>query len=106
MEAQKTYKLGWQQHLAVVSLLSEAPSWQLEGLATFMESITPQAAFTEWFRAFRALDRAAQLHLGYALRQRGGTGARILAEQHGAKPEFRYYLHICQILEIQLPEGF
>lgn len=109
MEKTRKYRIDWQQHVALAALLTEAPPWQLDGLTAFVEKLQFPAAiagFPEWLQAFRRLDYANRLHLGYALRQRGGTGARMLAEQHGNKTEFREYIKVCQALDIQLPEGF
>jgi hypothetical protein len=107
MDEERKHTIDWQQHLAVISLLDQAPEWQLQGLVAFATQLTEvTTGFAEWLAAYRQLDFATRLHLGYALRQRGGTGARILAEQHGGKPAFRNYLKVCVILDIQLPEGF
>jgi hypothetical protein len=104
--ADQTYKVTWKQHSALIALLAEAPRWQQEAVTASLEALSPGTGFGELVQAFMKLDYGNQLHLGYALNHRGGTGARILAEQHGGKPEFRNYVHVCELLGVQLPEGF
>jgi hypothetical protein len=56
--------------------------------------------------AYDHLDHGAKLHLGYAYRHRGATGAVIFVQQHGHKREVRNFIALLEGVGLPVPEGF
>jgi D-alanine-D-alanine ligase-like ATP-grasp enzyme len=56
--------------------------------------------------AYDELDHGAKLHLGYAYRHRGATGAVIFVQQHGHKREVRAFIALLEEVGLPVPEGF